>query len=701
MSRPDPLIDTLFDGRYRILRKLGAGGMASVYLAEDEDLGRQVAIKILDERFAQDDTFLERFRREAESAASLSHPNIVSIYDRGEVENHPYIAMELIEGRSLKDVIRTVGPLPVAKAVAYTQQILSALRFAHRNGIIHRDIKPHNILVGAEERLTVTDFGIARAGASQMTEVGSIMGTAQYLSPEQARGGTVTAASDTYSVGVVLYEMLTGRLPFDGDTPVEIAMKHLNDPPKPPSEVVAGIPEELDLIVLRALSKKPADRYTSADDFSEELAHVGSGLPVSARTSEAATAVLAGAAVGAAAASRTATSAPTRVVDSPTTPPRRPPPPAKPVGYGYRPPPRPPRRRSVFPWLLVIALVAAGAIAGFYVWTQIQRELEETQPVGVPLVIGLEQDLAVQNLEDLGFAVEILTEASSDVPEREVMAQDPEAGTRLDEGDTVTIVVSSGVETVTVPRLQGLQFEEAQARLEELGLVAVRRNVFSDTRPPGEVSSQDPKPGEVLPLGTEIIVRVSKGRQTVEVPDVIGLTQDEAEQVLFDAGFEVNVVGGPSGAPIGTVFEQAPEPGADAASGGTVQISISEGPDVVAVPDVLGADAQSAQNALQASGFGVAVQQIETSDPAQVGIVLAQNPGAGAETETGSTVTIAIGVFVEAPPEPPPEPAPPPEPPPAPPPEPPPAPPPEPPPPPPEEPPPAPEEQPAPEGEGQ
>ena len=342
MSVPDPLIDTLFDGRYKVLRKLGAGGMANVYLAEDEDLGRRVAIKILHERFAQDETFLERFRREAESAASLSHPNIVSIYDRGEVEDHPYIAMELLEGRSLKDVIRTVGPLPVAKAIAYTQQILSALRFSHRNGIIHRDIKPHNILVGSEERLTVTDFGIARAGASQMTEVGSIMGTAQYLSPEQARGGTVTAASDTYSVGVVLYEMLSGELPFNGDTPVEIAMKHLNDPPKPPSEVAAGIPEELDLVVLRSLAKKPAGRYTSADDFSEELGHVGAGLPVSSRTSEAATAVLAGAAVGAGTLAATQATAPTRVVE-----PRRPPPPAAPVGYGYRPPPRP-KRRSVF-----------------------------------------------------------------------------------------------------------------------------------------------------------------------------------------------------------------------------------------------------------------------------------------------------------------------------------------------------------------
>src|ERR671929_1378527 len=229
MAISDTLLNTLFDGRYRIVRKLGTGGMANVYLAEDEVLGRRVAIKILNDRHAGDDQFVERFRREAKNAASLSHPNIVSIYDRGEAEGTYYIAMEYLDGRSLKELILSRGPAPVSVAVDYARQILAALRFAHRNGIIHRDIKPHNILVGAENRLKVTDFGIARAGASQMTEVGSIMGTAQYLSPEQARGSPVSASSDLYSVGVVLYELLTGQVPFTGDSAIEIAMKHLNE----------------------------------------------------------------------------------------------------------------------------------------------------------------------------------------------------------------------------------------------------------------------------------------------------------------------------------------------------------------------------------------------------------------------------------------------------------------------------------------
>src|SRR6202795_869698 len=257
----DTLIDSVFDGRYRIIRKLGSGGMANVYLAEDQELGRRVAIKILNDRHAGDDQFVERFRREAKNAAGLSHPNIVSIYDRGEAEGTYYIAIEYLDGRSLKELIVARGPAPIHLAVDYARQILAAFRFAHRHGIVHRDIKPHNVLVDGEGRLKVTDFGIARSGASQMTEVGSIIGTAQYLSPEQARGAPVDQTSDLYSAGVVLYEMLTGQVPFTGDTPLEIAMKHLSEVPRPPSELRDDVPEDLDMIALRALAKDPEDRY--------------------------------------------------------------------------------------------------------------------------------------------------------------------------------------------------------------------------------------------------------------------------------------------------------------------------------------------------------------------------------------------------------------------------------------------------------
>src|SRR5689334_10851500 len=234
--------------------------MADVYLAEDQELGRRVAIKILNSRHGNDDQFIERFRREAKNAAALNHPNIVSIYDRGEAEDTYYIAMEFLDGRTLKELIVSRGPAPVNVSIEYARQILSALRFAHRHGIVHRDIKPHNVLVDGEGRVKVTDFGIARAGASQMTEAGSIVGTAQYLSPEQARGSNVDQRSDLYSLGVVLYELLTGTVPFNGDTPVEIAMKHLSQTAEPPSEKRPELPRDLDYVVMRALAKDPDER---------------------------------------------------------------------------------------------------------------------------------------------------------------------------------------------------------------------------------------------------------------------------------------------------------------------------------------------------------------------------------------------------------------------------------------------------------
>src|SRR5580765_1121277 len=309
MAAPDSLIDQVFHGRYKLVRKLGTGGMANVYLAEDQELGRRVAIKMLDERHSGDEQFIERFRREAKNAAGLSHPNIVSIYDRGVSDGTYYIAMEYLDGRTLKELLVARGPTPIPVAIDYARQILAALGFAHRNGVVHRDIKPHNVSVASDGRLKVMDFGIAHAGPSQMTQTGSIIGTAQYLSPEQAKGAPVTPASDMYSVGIVLYEMLTGTVPFTGDTPLEIAMKHLSAIPEPPSEHRAEVPHELDSIVLRALAKDPAERYQSAEEMDADLARAARGQAVAPETEEAATHVLRG--VGAATA---ISAAPTEVV---------------------------------------------------------------------------------------------------------------------------------------------------------------------------------------------------------------------------------------------------------------------------------------------------------------------------------------------------------------------------------------------------
>src|SRR5262245_42844221 len=395
MAVSDTLIGTVFDGRYRIVRKLGTGGMADVYLAEDEELGRQVAIKILNDRHASDDQFVERFRREAKNAAGLSHPNIVSVYDRGEAEGTYYIAMEFLEGRSLKEQIVAEGPLPVASAIEITRQILRALGFAHRRGIVHRDIKPHNVLLAdapgdGDGRFKVTDFGISRTTTSQMTEAGSIVGTAQYLSPEQARGAPVDQRSDIYSVGVVLYELLTGKLPFNGETPLEIAMKHLSEIPRPPSELRPEIPADLDMVVLRALAKDPSDRYENAEEMERDLARVSQGAGVTAETAEAATAVLTGAGL--------ADTAPTMISRRPVVAPY---PTYGRDYYDYEEPRK--RRRPIWPWVFGILLAVAAIFAGYYVWDTIQDELNATKPVAVPLVEGMRQPLAVKRIRDAGL----------------------------------------------------------------------------------------------------------------------------------------------------------------------------------------------------------------------------------------------------------------------------------------------------------
>ncbi|HVV58699.1 MAG TPA: Stk1 family PASTA domain-containing Ser/Thr kinase, partial [Gaiellaceae bacterium] len=415
MSTSDTLINRVFDKRYVIRRKLGAGGMAVVYLAEDQELGRRVALKLLDERHAADEQFVERFRREAQSAAGLNHPNIVSIFDRGLAEGTYYIAMEYLDGRTLKELLVRNGPTPIPIAIDYARQILGALAFAHRGGIVHRDIKPHNIVVGSDGRLKVTDFGIARSGASQMTEAGSIVGTAQYLSPEQARGAPVDPRSDIYSLGIVLYEMLTGKVPFTGDTPVEIAMKHLSQIPEPPSELRPEVPHDLDAVVMRALAKDPDQRYASAEEMDADLGRVARGVAVSQETEEALTTVMAGGGIGA---GQTMVTRPRAVAPPPAPPIYRPP-------RGYYDYEEPPRGRSFWPWLLALGLIVAGAAGGYFLYEKIQDQLNSNKPVAVPDVRLLVRRLAVQKIEAAGLKAQVVTQPETDTPKGEVKEQNP------------------------------------------------------------------------------------------------------------------------------------------------------------------------------------------------------------------------------------------------------------------------------------
>ena len=543
MSTTDRTQGTLFAGRYLLGRKLGSGGMADVWLAEDKELGRRVAVKILHERYASDDQFVERFRREATNAAGLSHPNIVSIFDRGEAEGSYFIVMEYVEGRTLKELVVTRGPCPIPVAISYTRQVLAALRYAHRHGIIHRDIKPHNVIVDHEGRVKVADFGIARAGASQITEAGSIIGTAQYLSPEQARGAPVDESSDLYSTGVVLFELLTGTVPFNGETPVEIAMKHISQTPEGPSVHRPEIPRDLDLVVLRALAKEPADRYRSAQEMDRDLELVARGESVARETEEAATVVLAG------------TTAVTEIVGG--SKPKR-----STGGYGgderYRAYDGPVSRgRGIWPWLLIVGAVIALAVAGWFLYDRVQEQIDSNAPVSVNDYRGIQESLAVENITNDGFEPRVTREPNGEVAEGYTFAQQPDPGTRLAKGSLVTVSVSTGKREIRVPSVVGKTEADAVAEITRAGLDANSVQINS-SQPAGIVTGQAPQPGTTLVEDSEVRINVSKGPKPVGVPSVVGLLYDTAAAQLQAAEFAVARTDVDSDEPRGTVVGQDP-----------------------------------------------------------------------------------------------------------------------------------------------
>ena len=635
MAVSDTLIGTLFDGRYQVVRKLGAGGMANVYLAEDQELGRRVAIKILNDRHANDEQFVERFRREAKNAAALSHPNIVSIYDRGEAEGTYYIAMEYLDGRSLKELILSRGPAPLNVAIEYARQILSALRFAHRHGIVHRDIKPHNVLVDAEGRVKVTDFGIARAGTSQMTEAGSIVGTAQYLSPEQARGASVDQRSDLYSLGIVLYELVTGTLPFNGDTPVEIAMKHLSQTPPPPSQLRPELPRDLDLVVTRALAKDPDDRYQSAEEMDADLERLARGAAVSAETEESATQIM-----------RAPTGPMSATAATMIVPPRRGagpyapvPPLPSPVYYDLE---EPIHRRPIWPWIAALFFVIGAGIGGWFLYNQISSKLASNKVVPVELYQGMRQDLAKAKITADGFQPILRYQPNLTTPNGVVFKQNPNAGDHRAKGDPVTIWISTGVPKVDVPSVVGQQSTDAVSALKDAKLVPDVHEVPSST-PAGEVTAQDPPAGTKEPQGTKIRINVSKGPTPVSVPSVVGEPIDTASSQLQALGFTVSTNYVDSTQPANTVLNQSPGPGQSAGKGTAVSLTVSKGPKTSTVPDVTSLDLGTAQQTLHDSGFRAHVSYQDTTDPNSDGVVLSESPPGGTQLKPGTTVNLTVG----------------------------------------------------------
>jgi serine/threonine-protein kinase len=633
MTTSDTLIDRIFDRRYVIKRKLGSGGMADVYLAEDQELGRRVALKLLDERHASDEQFVERFRREAQSAAGLNHPNIVSIFDRGRAEGTYYIAMEFLDGRTLKELLIRNGPTPIPIAIDYARQILGALSFAHRNGIIHRDIKPHNIIVGPDGRLKVTDFGIARSGASQMTEAGSIVGTAQYLSPEQARGAPVDPRSDLYSLGIVLYEMLTGKVPFTGDTPVEIAMKHLSQVPEPPSKLRPDVPHDLDAVVMRSIAKDPDQRYGSAEEMDADLARVARGVAVSRETEDAMTQVLSGVGIPAA---QTMVTRPRALAAPPAPPAYRAPTPY----YDYD---EPPRGRSIWPWLLALGLIIAGAIGGWFLYTKIQDQLNTNRPVAVPDVTLLQKDLAKLKIQQAGLTPRIVRSSSETVPKGQVSTQDPGGGAKIGKGSTVTLTVSTGLPRVHVPDVRGQSVTDAVAALAKLGLNPRVFRVYSPEQA-DTVTGQNPAPNDLVVTGTNVRVNVSRGAKPISIPDVTGQPYANAESALRGQGFVVTRVDVQSDtAAKGVVVQEDPTAGTAVPKGSKITLSVSKGPASTQVPDVTNQTQPIAESTLGNAGLTPAVIFQPVTDPSRDGIVLSQDPVGGSDATPGEVVSITVG----------------------------------------------------------
>jgi beta-lactam-binding protein with PASTA domain/tRNA A-37 threonylcarbamoyl transferase component Bud32 len=579
--------------RYTLVSRLGGGGMADVWLADDAMLGRRVALKFLHERFAQDANFVERFRREAQAAAGLQHPNVVGVYDRGETDGRHWIAMEYVEGASLKDLI--ARGLTVGEAIEIVRQILQGTKFAHARGIIHRDLKPQNVLVDREGRARVVDFGIARAGASEITQTGSVLGTAQYLSPEQAQGLETGATSDLYSIGVMLYETLTGRVPFEAEAPVAVALKQISETPRRPSELNPAVPPALDAVVLRALAKDPLHRFQSADEFIAAL----DAAEVDPSGGTALAAVV----------------AETPVADEEETP------------WWRR------------PWVLAVAVLAL-LLAGVAAFA-----LTRPERVNVPAVIEQQASEAQALLESRGFEVAVTTIENCSPPGT-VTEQDPAAGTEVDEGSRVTLTSSLGM-SVKVPPVRNLRAAEATERLEAEDLRVETEDRSSRDVGRGKVIGSEPPTGDEVECQGVVTLIVSTGANTIAVPDLIDSQQEVAEARIRRLGLIPNVDTRDADEPAGTVIEQDPLAGEQLLRDDEVTIVVSTGAGSVIVPDVVGQSEDSARASLASRGLAVDVVEQDTDDESDDGRVLQQAPTAGTQARSGDQVTIVVGVFVE------------------------------------------------------
>ncbi len=660
----------MLEGRYRIDAPIARGGMSMVFRGVDTRLDRPVAIKVMDPKFASDPQFLTRFELEARAVAKLKHPSLVAVYDQGVDGDHPFLIMELVEGGTLRELLRERGPMPPHAVRAVAEPVLYAIGVAHSAGLVHRDIKPENVLISDSGEVKIADFGLVRAVAeAKITSDSVILGTAAYLSPEQVTSGTADARSDVYSAGVLIFEMLTGRTPFTGDNSLSIALQRVEKDVPSPSRFIGGIPPEIDELVAHATAREPMHRFANATEMAGELRRIARELqlpdyrvPAPTESAEHLSAKYRVGPTPAPAAPQPARSVPgaadmtTRLpVDPPTvkvqpqqqhtrvmTAAREIPPDYRP-DYSPQPPPGPPgnhgyqseliedrgkSRRKVIVWLsVVIALALLLGIGGW--WLGVGRFS------AVPSIAGMNQDKAISTLQEAGFKTETRNKASDAIPVGNVVGTDPPAGTRITKGSLVAVLVSSG--KPKVPDVQaGQDVQSVNKAIKDAGLTPVDGGEVGSTAPKGTVAKVDPGPGTILPANAQVKVYRSKGSQPVKVPDVRGKTAEEAKTALQKAGLTVSSTRDQFDPKIksGSVVGTDPAAGSSAESGSGVVLIVNT---AIEMPNLLGSNVSTARSKLQALGLQVTVRQLASNDSS---IVISQSTAPGDTVEPGATITL-------------------------------------------------------------
>ena len=628
----DALVGRTVDQRYRIVSRIARGGMATVYEAVDLRLDRIVALKVMHPTLADDAAFVSRFEREAKSAARLSHPHVVSVYDQGVDGDIVFLAMEFVPGRTARDVLREHGALTPAQALVILEPVLEALDAAHQAGFVHRDVKPENVLISDDGRIKVADFGLARAitasAASAATE-GVLIGTVAYLSPEQVERGVADARSDVYGAGILLYELLTGSVPHAGDTPLAVAYQHVNSDVPRPSAVRPDVPPAVDDLVDRATRRDPDERYLSAAEFLVALRAARATLPAPTPLRSRDTMVM-----PVAAGATVLSPLPTAVSG------QRPP---GPPGLSTPPPPKSPskgragKRRWKGPLAVVLVLLLAiggGAAAWWY---------GSAQYVTVPGIVNLTESAATAKLATQELTLSVSSRQFSEtVKNGLIMKSDPAGAAQARKGSAVSVVVSKGPERYAVPLVTGQSVSDATAQLAQRTLrVAGQKQVYSETVPTGDVVATDPPQGTPLKRSTAVTLLVSKGSKPVPVPGVVGDSSDSAVSALHDAGLKVSTSEDYSTKyDAGLVISADPSTGTPVPKGSTVSIVISKGPPPVTVPNVVDMSREAAIAKLKAVGFSVKVEEPLGVTP--LNRVLKQTPDGGQVLPQGSTITIQI-----------------------------------------------------------